>query len=111
MTQLDNVMNERRHSPRYDVRAGEFAGVPFSMSVQVIDITVEGVLLHASRSLEVGSRGSLRLNVGGTAFAADIEVQRVSAATDAKNLTYQMGAVFVNISPEHRHVIERFTNQ
>jgi hypothetical protein len=104
-------MDERRQSPRFDLKTGEFAGLPFSMSVQVIDITVAGVLFQSSRSLEVGTRGLLRLNVGGTPFAADIEVQRVSDATAAKNLTYRMGAVFVNISPEHRQAIERFTNQ
>lgn len=104
-------MDERRQSPRYDLKAGEFAGLPFTMSVQVIDITVAGVLLQSSRSLEVGTRGLLRLNVGGTPFAADIEVQRVADDTAAKNLTYRMGAVFVSISPEHRQAIERFTNQ
>ena len=104
-------MDERRQSPRYDLKTGEFAGLPFSVSVQVIDITVAGVLLQSSRLLEVGTRGCLRLNVGGTPFAADIEVQRVSDDTTAKNLTYRMGAVFVNITPEHRQAIERFTNQ
>jgi hypothetical protein len=108
---MDTVMDERRHSPRYEVKTGELAGLPFSMSVQVLDLTVAGVLLQSSRSLEVGTRGCLRLNVGGTPFVADIEVQRVSDATAARNLTYRMGAVFVNITPENRQAIERFTNQ
>jgi hypothetical protein len=75
-----------------------------------MDISVNGVLLESSRALELGTRASLRLNMGGMPFAADIEIQRVSAEA-AGEARYQLGATFVAISQEHRQLIERFTSQ
>jgi hypothetical protein len=104
-------MEERRRSPRHTVEHGELAVLPYSITVQVLDISVGGVLLHSSRPVAPGERGSLRLNVGGQAFSAGIEVQRVSAGSVGGDSGYSIGAMFVAISPEHRQVIERFTNQ
>jgi hypothetical protein len=44
-------------------------------------------------------------------FAADVEVRRVSPGPDGREAGFRIGAMFVGISPEHRQVIERFTNQ
>jgi len=104
-------MEERRRSPRLTVEHGELAVLPYSITVQVLDISVGGVLLHSSRPVAAGERGNLRLNVGGQPFSANIEVQRVSAVSPGGGTGYSIGAMFVAISPEHRQVIERFTNQ
>ena len=112
------MIEERRRSPRYEARAGELVVLPFAVSVQVIDISVAGVLMESSRPVAVGTRGSLRLNVGGTPFSAEVEaelnrrsgVRRVSEATSGKGLKYRIGASFTSMNPEHRQVIERFTN-
>jgi hypothetical protein len=104
------MIEERRRSPRYEARAGELVVLPFAVSVQVIDISVAGVLMESSRPVAVGTRGSLRLNVGGTPFSAEVEVRRVSEATSGKGVKYRIGASFTSMNPEHRHVIERFTN-
>jgi len=80
------------------------------MTVRVMDISVTGVLLQSSRALERGTRASLRLNMGGSPFAADIEIQRVSAEA-AGEARYHLGATFVAISEEDRQLIERFTSQ
>lgn len=104
------MINERRGAPRYAAKAGELVMLPFPVSVQVMDISVAGVLLQSSRPIEVGTRGSLRLNIGGTPFLVDVDVRRVSPSPTGKDLTYRIGAQFVGIGPEHRQVIERFTN-
>src|SRR5262249_33435239 len=102
------LMEERRRSPRYAMEAGDQAVLPLTVAVQGLDISVAGVLLQTSRPVKVGSSGCLRLNVGGTPFAADVEVRRALESSDSR---HRIGASFVSIRPEHRHVIERFTNQ
>ena len=90
----------------------DMVSLPAAQGVQVLDISVMGVLLHTNRSIEPGTRGCLRLNLWGTPFAADVEVRRAHAVQDAGgNLGYQVAAAFVDIAPEHRQLIERFASQ
>src|SRR3981081_2210703 len=97
-------MQERRRSPRV-VLPEDLAVLPVSVTVRVMDISVPGVLLQTSRPFEAGTRASLRLNMGGLPFAADIEIQRVSGETGS-GARYQVGATFVTISQEHRQTNE-----
>jgi hypothetical protein len=102
-------MVERRRSPRHDVD-GELAIVPAGLHVRVLDISVAGVLLQSSHPLEPGSRGRLRLDLAGSPFVAEVHVQRVVAAPDSKT-EYRIGATFVALPSEFRHLIERFMTQ
>ncbi len=105
-------MEERRRSARVSVGAANVANLPTTQSVQVLDISLAGVLLHASRRIDPGTRGCLRLNLWGAPFAADVEVRRVSPINDnGRHVGYRVGASFVGISPEHRQLIERFASQ
>ena len=103
-------MEERRRAKRHPVEYGEFVGVPFSLTVQIMDISVAGVLLQSPRPIEVGARGALRLTIGDNSLTADVAVTRVSPATVGADTQYRIGARFVGISPEHRQLIERFTH-
>jgi len=105
------MINERRRAARYPTNAGEIVLLPFPVNVQVMDISVAGVLVQANRPIEVGTRGSLRLNIDGTVFQAEVSVRRVASTATGNDLTYRIGAEFVRIAPEHRQVIERFTSQ
>ena len=98
-------MAERRRAPRHPVELGELTVMPSSVPVQVLEISTAGVLLRSEQPVKPGARGRLRLTVGGTLIAADVEVRRISAATHAG---YRVGARFVGISPEHLQAIERF---
>jgi hypothetical protein len=90
----------------------ELAKVPTSQSVQVLDISVMGVLLHASRAVDPGTRGSLKLNFWGSPFSAEVEIRRaVPVVEHGTTLGYRVGATFVAITPEHRQLIERFASQ
>jgi hypothetical protein len=88
------------------------ATVPSSLDVQVLDLNVEGVLLRSNQPLDVGARGSLRLNISGSPFEAHVEVRRASPVPSAgAEPLYDIGAVFLTFSPEQRLLIERFTIQ
>lgn len=104
-------MDERRRSPRYMTGAGEFAFLPVAASVQVLDISQAGVLLRSQQPVKVGTRGRLRLSVGGSPFTAEVEVRRVSQGPAEGGNGYRVGVMFVDIDPEHRQIIERFTRQ
>jgi len=105
-------MRERRNLQRTTVEIGELAVLPVHMSVRVLDISLSGVLLQSAHPVERGARGSLRLNLAGVPFVADVEVQRISPAPDPASAdAYRIGARFVSTSREHQHAIERFIEQ
>jgi hypothetical protein len=99
-------MEERRRFPRHDT-TGQLATMPTSVNVRVIDISVAGVLLHSSEAVEPGTKGNLRLHLEGSAFRADVQVQRAAAAPEGSS-GYRLGATFVGLNPDLRQLIERF---
>ena len=115
-------MEERRRSRRHTVDYGEFAGVPFSLTVQIMDISVVYPVFVAAAfiivtiaailifGVKVGVRGALRLTIGGQSLTTDVAVTRVSPHAIGTDERYRIGAMFVGISPEHRQMIERFIN-
>jgi c-di-GMP-binding flagellar brake protein YcgR len=105
---MNAVIEERRRSPRFEIDSGGLAVLPAAASVQILDISLAGILLQSVHPAPVGSRGRLRLSLGGQPFSADIEVRRtVPAGTNC----HRMGVMFVDLSPEHERMIERFTQQ
>jgi hypothetical protein len=102
-------MEERRRSERRVMEAQWPTGLLQSVPVQVLDISVAGVLLQSSRVVDVGSEGALRLTVEGQVIAADLAVTRVLPVEVGPNRRFQIGARFVTITPEHRQAIERLT--
>lgn len=104
------MIEERRRSPRMTVTDAELTLVPFVSTVQVLDISAGGVLLELPRQPELGSRGRLRLTLDGVPFALQVQVQRVSQASDAIRAgRFHVAARFVEISPDDRQRIERCT--
>ena len=97
---------ERRRFARIDA-SGQLATVPASVNVRVLDISVAGVLLHSGEPVEAGMKGNLRLHLDGSAFRADVQVQRVAEAPDGTP-GYRLGATFVGLTPDLRQLIERF---
>jgi len=98
-------MEERRRSPRRTVHDG-IAIVPTTANVQLLDVSLAGVLLQSDQMLEVGSEGSLSLTLDGSRFTAQVHVQRV-AATGSED-GWHLGARFVGLSPDDRRLIARF---
>ena len=73
--------------------------------MRIIDISVGGVLLASSRPATVGVRGRLSVSIAGNPLATEVEIRRVVESPDHTN--FKIGASFVDITSEQRHVIER----
>jgi hypothetical protein len=99
-------MEERRRSPRRPVR-GQSMAVPVAESVRVLDLSIAGVLLETASPPDLGAIAKLKFSVGGEPLAADVEVKRVTAGPGG----YRVGARFVEMTPAHRRLIERFMGQ
>ena len=103
-----NDVQERRRAVRTPLR-GQPATWPSTVDVQVLDISVAGVLLRTSQPIDAGTRGRLRLNLSGAPLTADIEVRRVFPFVErGREDGYGVGAVFLAIAPAHRQLLERF---
>ena len=98
-------MEERRRFPRRSV-SDEVAVMPITTRVRVIDISVAGVLLQSTRRVEPGVRGKLRFTLGGSPFAADVQVRRIAPPPVGSG--YRLGAMFVGMTLEHRQMLDRF---
>ena len=79
-------------------------------SVRVLELSASGVLLQAQDAVGIHSKALLRLSVGGSPFAAEIEVMRVALAPEPSE-GYRIAAQFLAITPKHRQLIERFISQ
>lgn len=106
-------MEERRRSSRHRLafERADFASLASSVPVQVLDMSIAGVLLQASRPITVGTHGRLRLSLSGRSFATEVATTRLSPVDDGAESDYRIGATFTAISPNDRETIERFTNQ
>lgn len=81
-----------------------------AQSVRVLDLSASGVLLQAQDAIGVHSKALLRLSVGGSPLAAEVEVTRVGPAPQPSD-GYRIAAQFLAITPNHRQLIERFISQ
>ena len=79
-------------------------------SVRILDLSATGVLLQVQGAVGVRSKALLRLAVGGSPFAAEVEVTRVNPAPQPAG-GYRIAAQFLAITPKHRQLIERFISQ
>jgi len=104
---VTNQVVERRRVARVPIAVAELL-VTFPIEVRLVDISVTGVLLRSKHQVELGTRGTLRFNLGGRPFAADVEVERLSAIDDVGGERFSIGASFVALSADGRHAIERF---
>ncbi len=100
---------ERRRAPRVQPGHEYIMSLEVSIPVQVLDISLSGVLLASKTELTVGDRAELRATVGERSVAAIIEIRRVSAETSVTRggTKYRAGAVFAPMSAEQRVVLEQ----
>src|SRR4026208_1361976 len=91
-------MEARRRFPRHDT-TGQLATMPTSVNLRVIDISVAGVVLHSPEAVEPGTKGNLRLHLEGSAFRADVQVQRAAAAPEGSS-GYRLGAKVGGVARE-----------
>jgi hypothetical protein len=103
---------ERRRVPRVGIADTELSVLAFPIPVRLLDISLGGVLLESTQAVDLGQRGTLRFNFGGTPFSTEVCVERISRSRgNATAERYAIGAAFVALSRNDQRVIERFADQ
>jgi hypothetical protein len=102
---------ERRRVARAVIADTELSVLAFPIPVRLLDISLGGVLLESSHSVDLGTRGTLRFNFGGVPFSADVRVERVDHQPSGAVVRFTIGASFVALSRQDQRVIERFADQ
>jgi hypothetical protein len=97
---------ERRKSPRAALIGRVSAAILSSRVVQVVDISVGGVLLSSAEAAPAGRTARLRATLGAGALAAEVVIKRVQPAKDAQ--AARIGAEFTALDAASRQAIERF---
>ncbi len=97
---------ERRRAARVTVRSVQ-SERKVSMSVRLVDISLSGVLMLASRPLREGQYAHLSTRFGKHPLEADIEVRRVSPMRDARG-DYRIGARFVALDDTTKASMRQF---
>jgi hypothetical protein len=100
---------ERRRMPRVAVEAGPELSLDAAIPVQVIDISVSGVLLASKAELSIGDRAEFHASVGSRSLRLVIEIRRVSVDNNPVRggMRYRAGAVFAPMSAEQRLTLEQ----
>ena len=101
---------DRRRVPRAVIADTELSVLAFPIPVRLIDISLGGVLLESTHTVELGTRGTLRFNFGGVPFSADVKVERIERHSGPAG-RFAIGASFVALSRQDQRVIERFADQ
>ena len=83
--------------------------IPVSTKIQVIDISLGGVLFECSERVPIGARGTVRLNLGGLPLIVELQVSRVSVGEPDQS-TYRVAGSYVNMTAVHRRLIDRFVS-
>ena len=98
---------ERRRSARTQAADGTELNRPAWSTVKVLDISVSGVLFLAPDWMAAGDKAQLRMRLGDSSFAADIEVRRSDRhPTPAGG--YRVGAAFTSLGDGSRASLEEF---
>src|SRR5215207_3820493 len=68
--------NERRRTPRVELKHEEDVRLELRHRVQLLDISQTGALISCETRLPVGTRGQVRIGLGSTGFTAEVAVKR-----------------------------------
>jgi hypothetical protein len=105
---MTSPTEERRRVPRIPVRQGHVFLKSTWSTVQLLDISLSGVLLSSSTLFDVKRRGELRVVLGGEPVAVQVEVRRQDPADSPGQGTVRAAAQFVAMSENSRRSLEKF---
>lgn len=95
---------ERRRTPRVRLPQQEHCELHLRTRVQLLDISLTGVLVGTDVKLPLGAQGQLRFGLGGSAFAPTVQVKRRAAGGPQGGF----GAVFKLMDESSRRRLEEF---
>jgi hypothetical protein len=102
-------IDERRRSPRVPVRTGHVYLRTTWSTVQLLDISLGGVLMSSTRPFEVGQRGQFRAVLGDERVAARVQVVREELPSQAgQQGPVKCAAAFVALDEASRRSLEKF---
>ena len=104
-------LEERRQVSRIPIRNGYVYLKSSWSTIQLLDISLGGVLMSASRSFPVGHRAGLRTVVNGERVAVEVEIKRDDPPTSGRQGTRLVGASFVTLDERSRQSLEKFLRQ
>jgi c-di-GMP-binding flagellar brake protein YcgR len=98
---------ERRRSPRIPVAGGAQFVRTATVPVQLIDISLAGVLMLSPDSVSPGESGRLWTRLEGNPIEVEVEVQRVVPPAQGSG-GFRIGARFVSVDEATRREMKQF---
>lgn len=98
---------ERRRTIRVSPPKSPEIRWPAWSTVQLVDISTDGVLLNSPVPLAAGERAQLRMRLGDRSFSGDIEIRREHTRMP-KQSGYPLGAVFTAVDEASRLTLDEF---
>jgi hypothetical protein len=110
---MPEALQERRRFPRTTVAAGHELKMPLQMTVQVLDISANGVLIAAPQRLEPGAIAEIQTRLGADPVRMRVEVKRVApdAAPGKSAGRYRMGSRFVAVDAAGKRGIQKLLRE
>lgn len=113
MEQPSAVFEERRRAPRLEVHATPPAVpphvvLPWTLPIDVIDISEAGLLVHSSSPMEPSRRCRLKLLLGQDPLVAEVTVRRCSPWSGGG---FRIAAVFTSMSEDSRRALDRLLHE
>lgn len=99
------TLPERRRTPRVPLGAAVECAIKVQSRVSILDVSLTGMLLATEVALPPGTRVHLRTFLGGSGFAADVEVQRT---TRRKRGPAESGVTFIRMDGQSHRSLEQF---
>ena len=96
---------DRRRSPRVETTQQVIIGRPVSMTVQMLDLSANGLLLACPSPQRPGARLRVTAQIAGRRLDADFDVRHVSSKWDQQIKGYRIGGRFVTLDPSSRNLI------
>lgn len=98
----------RRHRRLPITKAVPTLTLPVAATVEVVDISENGVLLSSTQPLDVGRRAHLRTRLGNEPLHVQVEIRRLMPWLHKPHAAYRMGASFVDLDDDTRKRLETF---
>jgi hypothetical protein len=98
---------ERRRTIRVTPTKSPEIRWPAFSTVQLVDISTDGVLFNSPVPLTAGEKAQLRMRLGDRSFSGEIEIRREHTKS-AKQSGYPFAAVFTSVGEASRLTLDEF---
>ena len=102
---MEPVAHERRRSPRVEMTNQVTIGRPVSMTVQMLDLSSEGLLMVCPQPLGLGATLRVTAQISGRRLDANLDIRHSSSQWDGRAKGYRVGGRFVSLDPTIRTAI------